>query len=106
MFRLKPFVVPFLSTLLLSIPHTHADDAVAGKAKAVTCEACHGAAGISNNDQWPNLAGQKKGYLVAQLNAFRAGKRIDQMMQPMTKALTDKEIDDLATYYSGLTTAK
>lgn len=79
-----------------------AGDAAAGKAKAVVCMACHGEAGISNNDQWPNLAGQRYGYLVTQLKAYRAGTRIDQMMQPMAKPLTDKDIEDLAAYFSGL----
>ncbi|MCG8324889.1 MAG: cytochrome c4, partial [Thiotrichales bacterium] len=46
-----------------------AGDAAAGKEKASTCVACHGADGISPNDLWPNLAGQKAGYLVKQMKA-------------------------------------
>ena len=33
-------------------------NAAAGKAKAVTCQGCHGAKGISANPMWPNLPGQ------------------------------------------------
>ena len=79
-----------------------AGDAAAGKAKAMTCMACHGPAGISANDIWPNLAGQKKGYLIKQIKAFRDGARNDPMMAPMVKPLTDTDIENLAEYYSGL----
>ena len=46
-----------------------------GKAKSITCAACHGPEGNSANPLWPNLAGQKEAYLVAQLKAFRDGSR-------------------------------
>jgi len=79
-----------------------AGDAAAGKAKSMTCAACHGAKGISPNDLWPNLAGQKEGYLVKQLKMFRDGERSDPMMAPMVKNLTDEDIANLAAYYSSL----
>lgn len=79
-----------------------AGDATAGKAKSATCAGCHGPAGISNNPLWPNLAGQKEAYLVKQMKAFRDGTRTDPMMAPMAKPLTDEDIANLATYYSGL----
>lgn len=79
-----------------------AGDAAAGKAKSATCAGCHGPAGISNNPLWPNLAGQKEAYLVKQMKAFRDGTRTDPMMAPMAKPLTDEDIANLATYYSGL----
>ncbi len=79
-----------------------AGDAAAGKAKSATCVACHGPNGISTNDLWPNLAGQKEGYLVAQLKAFRAGERNNPMMAPMAAPLSDADIADLAAYFSSL----
>lgn len=79
-----------------------AADAAAGKAKAATCAGCHGAAGISNNPLWPNLAGQKEAYLVKQMKAFRDGTRTDPMMAPMAKPLSDDDIANLAAYYSSL----
>jgi cytochrome c553 len=51
---------------------------------------------------WPNLAGQKEGYLVKQIKAFRDGVRSDPMMSPMAKPLTDADIDNLAAYFSSL----
>lgn len=77
-------------------------DAAAGKAKSASCAGCHGAAGISANPMWPNLAGQKDAYMVKQMKAFRDGKRNDPMMSPMAKPLSDADIDNLAAYYSSL----
>lgn len=79
-----------------------AGDAAAGKSKSVACAACHGADGISTNDLWPNLAGQKEGYLVVQLKAFRDGQRSNPMMAPMAAPLSDADIDNLAAYFSSL----
>jgi cytochrome c553 len=79
-----------------------AGDAAAGKAKSAACGACHGMNGISANDIWPNLAGQKAGYLVAQMKAFRDGQRKNPMMSPMAAPLSDTDIDNLAAYYSSL----
>ncbi len=77
-----------------------AGDPAAGQAKAGTCVACHGPTGHSPSDVWPNLAGQKPGYLAKQLKAFRDGTRADPLMSPMAKPLTDADIDNLAAYYS------
>ncbi len=79
-----------------------AGDAAAGKAKAASCAGCHGAAGVSSNPMWPNLAGQQSGYLVKQMKAFRDGTRNDPMMSPMAKPLSDADIDNIAAYYSSL----
>ena len=88
--------------LFLSCTAYAAGDIEAGKAKSMICAACHGANGISTNDIWPNLAGQKKGYLVKQIKAFRDGSRVDPSMAPMVKSLTDEDIANLAAYYSSL----
>ncbi|MEE8429263.1 MAG: cytochrome c [Gammaproteobacteria bacterium] len=100
---MKYVTVVILAWVLLSATGlVLAGDAAAGKAKSATCMACHGANGISSNDLWPNLAGQKEAYLVKQLKAFRDGSRKGPMMEPMAKPLTDADIDNLAAFYSGL----
>ena len=77
-------------------------DPKAGEAKSRICAACHGMKGISSNDLWPNLAGQKKGYLIKQIKEFRDGKRVDPSMAPMVKPLSDQDIEDIAAYYAGM----
>ena len=79
-----------------------AGDPAAGKAKSATCAGCHGANGISNNDPWPNLAGQKSGYLASSLKAYREGSRKNATMSAMAKGLSDTDIANLAAYYSSL----
>ena len=93
-----------LLATLISMPLASyaAGDAAAGKSKSAVCAACHGAAGISPNDIWPNLAGQKQGYLIKQIKAFKDGSRNDPMMSPMASPLSDEDIDNLAAYFGGL----
>jgi cytochrome c553 len=79
-----------------------AGDPAAGKAKAAMCASCHGANGISGNDLWPNLAGQKEGYLYKQIKAFKDGSRNDPMMKPMVASLSDADMRNLAAYYASL----
>lgn len=79
-----------------------AGDAAAGKAKAATCAGCHGPAGISAIPIYPNLAGQKEAYLAAQIKAFKDGTRVNAIMAPMVKPLSDADVANLAAYYAGL----
>jgi cytochrome c553 len=74
----------------------------AGKAKATTCAACHGAEGASGNPVWPSLAGLQEAYLVSALKAYQTGARQDPMMAGLVKGLSDADIGQLAAYYAGL----
>jgi cytochrome c553 len=85
----------------LSLPFAlHAQDLAAAKRASQTCVACHGPEGHSLNPLWPNLAGQKKDYIVKQLHEFRSGDRKNVLMNPMAKMLSDEQIETLATYFS------
>ena len=65
------------------------------------CTACHGEKGISNNPEWPNLAGQHESYLLKQLHDFQQGKsRMSPMMTPILATLTETDLKELATYYA------
>lgn len=84
----------------------------AGKEKAATCSACHGAEGNSVNPLWPNIAGQSATYIVEQVTAFRDGasdpetaKRYDPLMSPQSMSLSDEDIRDLAVYFESLPAA-
>jgi cytochrome c553 len=80
---------------------TRVGDAVAGKALAKNCAACHGETGVASNPAWPTLAGQKPVYLVNVLKAFRAGLRKDPMMAGVARSLSDADIANLAAYFAG-----
>ena len=100
---MKKFASVIISCALLGASGAVlAGDVEAGKAKAASCAGCHGANGVSSNPMWPNLAGQKDGYLVKAMKDYRDGTRNDPMMGPMAKPLTDEDIANLAAYYSSL----
>jgi len=79
-----------------------AGDAAAGKAKAASCAACHGADGISKVPTYPNLKGQKAAYVVKQLKDFKSGARKDPTMNAMAKPLSDADMANLGAYYAGM----
>ena len=70
----KAFLLAIAAVAAFST-QVQAADIEAGKAKAATCAACHGANGISAIPTYPNLAGQKPAYIVQQLKAFKSGER-------------------------------
>ena len=79
-----------------------AGDVAAGKARAMSCAGCHGAAGISAVPIYPNLAGQKAAYTKKQLKAFKDGSRKDPTMNAMSKPLSDADMDNIAAFYESL----
>jgi len=87
----------------------HAGNPEAGKEKSRTCAACHGADGNSATGDFPKLAGQHYDYLVKSLREYKTGKRKNAIMAPMAAPLSERDMDDLAAYYSqqqGLVTRK
>ncbi|MFM1891666.1 MAG: hypothetical protein RLZ44_743 [Pseudomonadota bacterium] len=79
-----------------------AGDAAAGKTKAATCAACHGADGNSANPEWPKLAGQHQDYLLKQLKEFKSGERQNALMAGQVAALNEQDMADLAAYFASL----
>ncbi len=59
---------------LLALPCSAAETSDVEKL-TTTCIGCHGAQGNSGSSDFPNLAGQQAAYLVAQLKAFKEGRR-------------------------------
>ena len=79
-----------------------AADPVAGRAKAMACQACHGMDGLSKVPDAPNIAGQNEAYLVAQLQAFKTGRRQNESMSVVAATLSDSDIAALAAYYAAI----
>ena len=99
-----------LAACLLPAAQTQAESLVdgsidAGKAKAITCTACHGTEGNSTIPTWPNIAGQSAGYLVAQLAAFKNSSRTDPLMAPQAMMLSDEDMRNVAVYFESLPAA-
>jgi cytochrome c553 len=87
--------------LLLAVPAA-AGDARIGRAKAITCQACHGLDGLSKHPEAPNLAGQIENYLAKALAAYRSGERKNELMAIASKDLTDEDIANLAVFYASI----
>lgn len=69
------------------------------------CSACHSPDGTGVPPQYPRVSGQHAEYTAAQLRAFRAGARnndVNAMMRMVAARLSESEIDALAEYISGL----
>lgn len=95
---------PLLCLLALASTPVLADgDAKAGAAKAATCLGCHGIPGYQNvypTYHVPKLGGQNAAYIVAALNAYRAGERSHATMKAQAAPLTDQDIQDIAAYFA------
>jgi cytochrome c553 len=66
------------------------------------CTACHGADGNTPlQPDFPKLGGQHYDYLLHSLKAYKAGVRKNPIMQPLAKALSRREMEELAGYYAG-----
>lgn len=74
----------------------------AGAAKAVVCQACHGANGNSANPEWPSLAGLGADYIAGQLKNFKEGKRNNPVMMPMAMPLSAEDMANLGAYFDSL----
>lgn len=65
------------------------------------CISCHG--GVDQKLGAPWIEGMPKDYLVEQLRAFKTGTRRNDsqaQMRNMARPMTDKEIDEVATFYA------
>lgn len=90
----------------LDVTAAQAADPAGGRNAAAVCTACHGARGISGNEEWPKLAGQQAAYLKKQLLDYRDGRRDSLIMARVVRGLSDAQIDLLAGYFSSLPSRK
>ena len=77
----------------------------AAEEKAVNlCSTCHGPRGISTSPEFPILAAQRKGYLEAQIDAFRKRTRAEKdahdFMWGIAGNLDESIIGAIAAYYA------
>lgn len=63
---------------------------------AAACDVCH----ARGENQAPPLDGQKPVYLRNQLLQFRSGMRVNALMAPIARELTDEDIERLVEHYS------
>jgi len=76
------------------------DLAKAKQTAETVCAACHGADGNSVVTVNPRLAGQGAEYISRQLQHFKAGIRVNPIMQGMVASLTPDDMVALGVYFS------
>ena len=93
-----------LALVLAAAPAAFAasGDASVGKKKSTPCAVCHGAEGVSVSPEFPNLAGQHADYLETAMRHYKNGKRKNPIMAEQVKNLSQKDMLDLAAYFSSL----
>ena len=78
--------------------------------KVPACIGCHGPSGAGNEPaEFPRLSGQHAAYTALQLRSFREGfkphrehERQNSMMNAIAASLTDRDIEAVSHYISGL----
>ncbi len=99
---MRKLVACFLAVLMLLIsPLTSL--AESGEKAVASCVACHGVKGNSQAPIFPKLAGQNKKYLSKQLYDYQLNNRKNPTMQGMAAALSEKDIEAIASYYAAQT---
>jgi len=88
------------AALAASLPVLASGNYEAGKATSTTCAACHGFDGNSTVSSFPKLAGQHRDYLLQALHEYKIGVRKNPIMGGQVQALSDADMQDLATYFS------
>lgn len=82
-----------------------AGDGGAGKVKAQTCMGCHGIPNYNNvypTYHVPKLGGQHAAYIVAALQAYKAGQRGHKTMHANAASLSDQDMADIAAYFESV----
>jgi cytochrome c553 len=79
-----------------------ADIAEGKKVAQASCANCHGLDGVSTAASVPNIAGQRPGYLYAEMRVYQAGGRPDKAMGEAVKFLADDALVKVAAYYASL----
>jgi cytochrome c553 len=64
------------------------------------CAACHGADGNSATAVNPSIAAQPAEYITLQLAHFKAGLRVNPVMQAIASTLTPEEMTAVGVYFS------
>lgn len=79
-------------------------DPAAGKGKTSMCIGCHGIGGYKTVFpevySVPKIGGQHAAYIVKALQEYKTGNRTHPSMRAIAAGLSDKDMADLAAYYS------
>ena len=91
-----------LSGLVLASLSTWAiADALQVRGMAASCAGCHGTQGLAVKGM-ESLAGKNREELLSKMQDFKSGKKPATVMHQLSKGYSDEQIEQLASYYSGM----
>jgi cytochrome c553 len=64
------------------------------------CAKCHGKIGVSEDEDSPNIAGQKGSYVAKQLADYKAEAREEKSMTKAARKLNPQDMADLGAFYA------
>jgi cytochrome c553 len=97
-----PAAQPAIADDLRAAYATPQDIAEGKRVAAASCASCHGNNGIAKTKDVPNIAGQRPGYLYAELRVYQTGGRSNTSMNNVVKFLSDDALVKVAAYYASL----
>ena len=77
-----------------------------GRKVAAVCANCHGEGGTSTKPSIPNLAGQNPAYLLEQMRQFADGRRRNEFMEGMIRAMNSDEKIGMVLFYAAQDVAR
>lgn len=84
-----------------TMSHAQSAQALYTRSLAATCANCHGTDGKAvPGSAVASIGGMDKGYLEAQLKAFKSGARPATVMHQISKGYSDAQIEVLAGYFA------
>ncbi|MDT8426061.1 MAG: cytochrome c [Methyloprofundus sp.] len=100
--KLLPYSLAALMAFSVSAT-SQAASIYAGEAKAAAvCAQCHGIRKTSAEAPFPPLAGRDEAYLESALKQYRDKTRVSDIMNNIAGSLSDRDINNIASYYSRL----
>ena len=99
---MTPIRILATAAVLAAAPAAHAGLASL-ESKIAQCQGCHGIpdwkTAFPEVYRVPKLGGQKAGYIVSALKAYKSGERDFATMRAIAADLSDKDMEDIAAYY-------
>jgi cytochrome c553 len=102
----SPRVKPAAGDDLRPVQASAADVAEGRRVAESSCARCHGANGISTTKGTPHIAGQRAGYLYAQLRAYQKRSKGQSPMEGAVRFLRDDALVAVSAYYASLEPAR
>ena len=76
------------------------DPLMAVRSAVAGCGSCHGADGNASIPGMPHLTGQSPEFFVSVMQEYRAGDRLDNMMQSLSSSLDDETLARMGLYFA------